>query len=278
MNSFKRHCNFSQKKFLGNEFFTTFPLITFRFKLIRLFRCQSFESLDKLLEEIQTNMVDIESKLNSPNHKIREHCEKIKNQIDITTEMLIEKLNKYRQDLLAEVNAYEEECLKQFKENEINDLSTFHNELNSHKRLLNDFYSYVNKSRIDETQTKYYIHKAKLLDYKLKNLHRILDNRLFGNELILFNEMISKIKCGKSILGKFTYENLRLCNDLLDVDKFDFPETQNSLNLIEDDNDDETNGIYSQNVYITGIRVDSCLELVESKLIIHLDFNPTRKS
>ena len=151
--------------------------------------------------------------------------------------MLIEKLNKYRHDLLAEVHSFEDTCLKQFKQKENNDLSYFFVELNLHKTKLNEFYSFVNKSRIDETQTKNYIHKAKLQEYKLKNLHRILDNRLFGNELLLFNEMISKIKCGKSILGKFMYENLRLSNDLLDVDKFDLIETQNSTNEEENAED-----------------------------------------
>ena len=179
--------------------------------------------------------------------------------------MLIEKLNKYRQDLLAEVNIYEDTCLKQFKQNEKNDLSFFLNELNAHKMNLKEFYSYVNKSRIDEAQTKHYIHKAKIEEYKLKNLHRILDNRLFGNELILFNEMISKIKCGKSILGKFTYENLRLSNDLLDVDKFNLPEMQNVSNSNEEDCIEDASICKSQNIAINGVRVDSALELAESK-------------
>ena len=61
----------------------------------------------------------------------------------------------------------------------------------------------------------------------------------------------------KSILGNFTLENLQLSNDLLDVEKFCL--SQNN------DDFDEENEHEKDEIALNGVRVDSALELLDSK-------------
>ena len=166
--------------FISNEFIQA----TLQLKPKKVFRCPSFVELDKILCILEKSVSDMETKLASPHLKISEHCEKLKNKIDITTETLIEKLNEDRNVLVAEVNEFQLKCFDQFNSN-ANKLESFQVQLDEHKkRLREEFYAYINKSNIDESQTKLYIHQAKIEEYKLKNMHRLIDNRLFGDKLI----------------------------------------------------------------------------------------------
>lgn len=67
---------------------------------------------DNLLTELENDLIEIESKINYPEVKIREYCDKIRNQIDINTETLIDKINTFREKLLSELNMYEKNCIK----------------------------------------------------------------------------------------------------------------------------------------------------------------------
>ena len=167
------------------------------------------------MNQIEKDINEIDSKINNPKFKIIDHCDKLRNRIDVNTETLIKNLNSYREQLFNEINLYEQDCIKNFKN--IEKKEYFVKIIKENADLLDSYYNYVNRSRIDEQSVKNMMNEAKLQEYKLKNLLKILDCNLFGKNLLNFEESSKIFDSG--VIGKFNYENLEIVNDVLDVNK-----------------------------------------------------------
>lgn len=82
---------------------------------------------------------------------------------------------------------------------------------------LNYYYNYVNQPKIDEEQVRQMINEAKIQEYKLKNNIKLLNGKIFGKNLITFEDSSRLLE--SSLIGKFNYENLAVTNDLTDIEK-----------------------------------------------------------
>ena len=67
------------------------------------------------MNQIEKDINEIDSKINNPKFKIIDHCDKLRNRIDVNTETLIKNLNSYREQLFNEINLYEQDFIKNFK-------------------------------------------------------------------------------------------------------------------------------------------------------------------
>ena len=181
----------------------------------KFLRCKSFDKFDTLLNKIEKDIQEIEVKIASPEAKIREHCEKIRNQIDLNTEILIEKINNYRDQLITEINNYEQECIKSLKP--IDKKDCFHKMIQENDIKLKEFYRYINKYKIDENKIKQMMLEAKIQEYQLKDNLKKINNKLFGESLISFEDLQRQID--SSIIGRFSYESLKIESDVIDIEK-----------------------------------------------------------
>ena len=177
--------------------------------------CESYEKFDCLLTEIEKDLKEIQSRLNYPEEKIRIHCDQIRNQVDLKTEMLMEKLNSYRDKILNELAIYEKNCTENL--NYIENKENFFKQLNENTLKLENYYRYLNNSRIDEENIKNMMDQAKQQEYKLKNHIQVLNALIFGKSFISYEEP-SKI-LDHNFLGRLNYEDLSQMNDITDIDR-----------------------------------------------------------
>lgn len=181
--------------------------------------------------QIKENLVEIEEKLERPKDKIVEYCDELRNQIDIRTEILIDKLNNFRADMLTELKTYEQKCLKNSLADEIR--PTFEIELSENSKKLNNYHKYLNQSTIDEIEIGKMIADAKIQEYNLKNYTKLLDSKLFGPELIVFEESCENAeKFGRMIIGKMKYEDLSFSEQMFNPEKIAQLSPENSFECI----------------------------------------------
>jgi hypothetical protein len=197
--------------FILNEFIVK----TLEIKPEKVYRCASFEKFDSLLGKIEKDICEVEVKISNPEAKIREHCEKIRNQIDLNTEIIIEKISNYRDQLFNEVNNYEQVCISNLKP--IDRKDRVFKILRENDAQLKNFLAYINHSRIDEDQVKKMMVDAKIQEYQLKNYLKRINNKLFGDSLIVFDDMQKQFD--SSIIGRFSYESLSADADVIDIEK-----------------------------------------------------------
>ncbi len=221
----KQH-NIPEEGFIINEFI----LKTLELKPQKVYRCPSYESFDSLLNELQSNINEIVDKLNRPEVKIRDYCDKLRNKIDIATETLIDNINKFRTKMLTDINTYESNCIKSLKQIDKRDLYVKIVKENVDK--LDRMQNYLNNCKIEENSVKKMTQDAKMSEYKLKNLLKILNGYLFGSNLLHFDESIRTID--SSLIGKLDYENLIIMDDLLDIDKIVNPKQQLKIDFKSD--------------------------------------------
>lgn len=168
------------------------------------------------MSKIEKDIKEIETKLNSPEAKIREHCQKIRSQIDLNTEMIIERINSHRDELFKEVNSYEQMCIKSLKP--IEKKERFQRIVSENEQQLREYQAYINRPRVDESHVKQMTNDAKIQEYLLKNCLQKINNKLFGDKLISFEDLQRQLET--SVIGRCNYESLSSDNtDLIDMDR-----------------------------------------------------------
>ena len=68
-----------------------------------------------LLTQIGCSTSDLTEMLNESELKIAEHCDSLRQQVDIARETAIEKIHKASNALMVEIDAYESECLSSWR-------------------------------------------------------------------------------------------------------------------------------------------------------------------
>ena len=104
----KQHIASDDAGFILNEFI----LKASELKPEKVYRCPSYDMLDSLVTNLNNDLNELTSKIEYPDIKIREHCDKIRNQIDLATETLLEKISKFREKFIDEINRYEQDCFR----------------------------------------------------------------------------------------------------------------------------------------------------------------------
>ena len=171
----KQHIASEEAGFILNEFI----MKATELKPEKVYRCPSYDMLDSLVTNLNSDLNELTSKIEYPDIKIREHCDKIRNQIDLATETLLEKISKFREKFIDEINRYEQDCVK----NNHSYLDTKTKEVflklvKENETKLAKIRSYVNKPKIEEEFVKSLINEAKIQEYKLKNQLKQINGKL----------------------------------------------------------------------------------------------------
>ena len=77
--------------------------------------CRSIAKLKSLLTLIGDSTADLRKMLNDSDLTIGDHCDSLRQQVDIAREIALENIHKASNALMAKIDAYEQECLSGWK-------------------------------------------------------------------------------------------------------------------------------------------------------------------
>jgi hypothetical protein len=164
------------------------------------------EEFKKFLDILDKTKQSIESTLECGDATIRNHCEKVRNDMQLAIEQAHAKLDEIHKDFMHEIDNHEKECqakfisIQQNKEDIEKAINDSNKLISQSKRLLNQF-------RIDQTELSTLFESARSL---LANLETIKD----GIQIEMFNESLLKFEKQKSfdsnVIGKIVKQNTEL--------------------------------------------------------------------
>lgn len=119
----------------------------------------------------------------SKEKEIKEHCVNLRNKVDIESEILIEKIREWNEDMKNEINEYEKECLDKFNEDGFKKsackLKALVDDVNDHQKNVDLEIERI-KELINETS-------AKLTSLKRENM--MVKRQKFGKRFLKLNHV-----------------------------------------------------------------------------------------
>jgi hypothetical protein len=201
-------CNFCHNKHkpLDKE---GFPLNGALIKLSKVkadnvYRNAQVEELNVKLVEIKSKCEEFKLSLESGVNQVREHCIRLRNQVHLETDILIEEAHKFNEGLIAEIDKYEQECIDSFNSNAAKTDNKFQHFLVELKKFHTDNTKYLNEFRIDVKQVEEAVAKADIHLRRLKIEDKSLKKIKFNNKIAEFSKCQNK----HSLLGTLTYKPL----------------------------------------------------------------------
>jgi hypothetical protein len=170
-----------------------------------LYRGKAYENLRTKLEQISSELNELEESLNNSQYKIKEHCDYLRNDIQVATESAIDLINQHSKELLEQVDKYEKTCRENFISNEkvTSSMSTF---LDENKKFHSEWNDYMKKSDIDEEKLNSACKTAEENLDKLGLKRSLFKGLLFFGDSLCF-EPSNQLNDSKS-LGKLTQEKM----------------------------------------------------------------------
>ena len=101
-----------------------------------VYRNENVNKLRLKLEEIERSYDEFKAKPETGADEISEYCSRLRNQVHLQTDILIEHVHQFNEDMLAQIDEYEKQCMNSFEENSVlydNKKRTFMNEKKSGK-------------------------------------------------------------------------------------------------------------------------------------------------
>jgi hypothetical protein len=165
-----------------------------------IYRGERIENLKSILKEIEIMM----NSFLAINHRqiIKEHCNELKNKVQLSTEEKIVKLTDLNESFMKQIETYETKCIKTYENNvktRVDEILS--REIAKVKEFVEKKTNFLKKlDKIDENEI---IQSKCIADgylNKLKQLRKDLKNQIFNNEFLGFeatsNEMLDLISIG----------------------------------------------------------------------------------
>jgi hypothetical protein len=172
----------------------------------------AFDSLMKLLDEIQKKRNIISLSINKSSDLVKEHCLELRSNVQQTAEEVILQVDDISTKIMEEIDEYEKELIEFNKKN-----PKLLNEYNKIAKILKTFHTinteYLKQYEVDEKlviksneEATILINKAELEIEKLKDV-------IFDGKILIFDKNFNKIN--KSILGVTKMVNTRIDSIIL---------------------------------------------------------------
>lgn len=205
--------------------------------------------LDKMRAEIN----DVQSILRVSEDKIRDHCDSLRNEIDLAAETIIQDIQNQREDLIKKVDEYQIECLGNYQSNNSTKQELI-NSLEESKDLLMKWENLFNHHKIDELEIENALNYSESYVKKLTQYKENSKRYIFGDKLIEFVPSI----CRNQPIGTIKSESLSTNLSNLDFSRLMKTEL-NSAGI-------NTNGILNK-------RIDFDILADENILVCLIDIN-----
>jgi hypothetical protein len=201
-------CNFCHNKHkpLDKE---GFPLNGALIKLMsakvgNVYRNAKVEELKVKLAEIKNKCEVLKLSLTNGVDEVKEHCIRLRNQVHLETDILIEEAHKFNESLIAEIDKYEKDCINSFDSN----TKTNDNVFDKFILALNTFYTdntkYLTEFEINEKVVDEAVAKADDHLRRFKSEDKSLKKIQFNGKVAEFRKCQNKHD--RSLLGTLTYQ------------------------------------------------------------------------
>ena len=120
-----------------------------------------------LLNSLNTLKQSIESTLESGDAKIRDHCDKVRNDMQLAIEQAHAKLDEFHKEFMDEIDSHEKECQAKFKSIQKNKVD-IDKALNDSNELLSKSNHLLKQFKIDQTQLATLFENAQSLQTNLE--------------------------------------------------------------------------------------------------------------
>jgi hypothetical protein len=117
---------------------------------VEIDRGDAFRAAKDNLVILKNSMRHLEDKFRNATKLIKNHCDFLRNDVELTTESNIELLNKYKSDMLREIDEYERVCLENVDKKD----EDFEKFLSDCEWECADWSNYIQGLQLDEVRTK----------------------------------------------------------------------------------------------------------------------------
>ena len=163
-----------------------------------IYRGTIAENFKEQLKELKHKINDLNSHIINPIGKLKEYCGDLKNEIQLESEIKIEKIKTFNIELIKKIENYEQTCIDKLKFDD-----EFKSNFESITSDLNNFYKkwtdYLNKATIDDIELKKVSTEANKLLEKVDRESLDFRNKLFNGKIMKFDKNPKEID--SSIVG-----------------------------------------------------------------------------
>jgi hypothetical protein len=148
----------------------------------------------------------IESTLECGDAKIRDHCDKVRNDMHMAIEQAHAKLDEIHKDFMEEIDNHEKECQATFKLIQQNKLD-IDKALNESNELLSKSNHLLKQFKIDQTELVKLFENAQSLHTNLEQIKDGIQREMFDGSLLKFDKPKS---FNSNVIGKIIKQNIEL--------------------------------------------------------------------
>jgi hypothetical protein len=169
-------------------------------------RSNLIEEFKKVLEILKAEKKSIESTLECGDAKIRDHCDKVRNDMQFAIEQADAKLDEFHKEFMDEIDNHEKECQAKFKSIKQNKVD-IEKALNESNELLSKSDQLLKQFKIDQTESTTLFERAHSLLTKLETNKDRIQKEMFNESLLKFDR---KKSFDSNVVGKIVKQNIEL--------------------------------------------------------------------
>jgi hypothetical protein len=171
-----------------------------------VFHPNNIEEFKTLLDTLNGTKQSIESTMECGDGKIRDHCDKVRNDMQLAIEQAHAKLDEFHKDFMEEIDNHEKECQAKFKLIQQNKLD-IDKALNESNELLSKSNHLLKQFKIDQTELSILSENAHSLQTKLEQIKDGIQKEMFNECLLKFEKQKS---FDSNVIGKIVKQNIEL--------------------------------------------------------------------
>ena len=173
-----------------------------------IYRSKKVEDLENKLKTLNQKIEELNGNQKYGLDKIKEYCEKIRCDIQLETEIAIEKLKNFNQELIGEINEYEKECKIRF-ETEIEYKEYLEKFCIDNSQFISKWFQYLNNFKVSDNEIQLATNETNKLLEHTKKEHLEFENKIFSLEYLYFEKLSNKID--SSSIGVIKKGSFPLC-------------------------------------------------------------------
>jgi hypothetical protein len=189
-------------------------------KADQVYRNRDVEKLRAKLAEMKEKNDDLKANLDNGTDQVKEYCIELRNQVHLQTEILLEQVHQFNENLRAEIDKYEQQCIDSFGNKIVNKETEFSGFIKEINKFFDDKTKYLNEFLIDETAIGESLALADNYLMKLKKEDLALKKIKFDGKLMQFKKNENKLD--NSLLGSLV--NKQLCYGFENMKEVKFPQ------------------------------------------------------
>jgi hypothetical protein len=181
-------------------------------KAAPVYRNQKVDKFTEKLTELQCKCDNFKHSRHNGTDRVQVHCNTLRNQVHLRTEVMIERIHQMNESLVAEIGDYEQGCIRSYREKIAKDQTSdiaVNQFLDEVEEFRKETSKYLNEFKIDSKVINYSLEEVavylKELEVETVNLKAIE----FDGQLLEFIPNTSDDDLSDCLLGHLEYASLK---------------------------------------------------------------------